>query len=98
MFHTVSRAWRDNSRRAAKQKVLNREVEGQQPNSRTCIHSFVQGGTAGALPEPSKMTEQATSMHVSDQTVRNRFHEGGIRVQHPIVQRCPTFFHSRATF
>ncbi len=25
-------------------------------------------------------------MHVSDKTVRNRFHEGGIRVQHPIVQ------------
>ena len=41
---------------AVTQGELDRAVEGHQPSSRTCICSFVWGGTGGALPEPYKMT------------------------------------------
>ena len=46
----------DTRRRAMTRGELDRAVEGQQPNSRVGICSFVQGGTGGALLEPYKMT------------------------------------------
>ena len=41
----------------------------------------------GALPEPYRNDLQLpTGVHVSDQTVRNRPQEGGMRASRPLVQ------------
>ena len=37
--------------------------------------------------------QQATGVHVSDQTVRNRLHEGGMRARRPLVGPMPTAHH-----
>ncbi|KAI3366818.1 hypothetical protein L3Q82_009231 [Scortum barcoo] len=71
-------------------EVLPGDVEeavgGQQPSSRTATSAFVQGGTGGALPESLQNDlQQATNVHVSAQTVRNRLHEGGMRARRPQV-------------
>ena len=68
---TVSRAWRRHQETVTYGE-LDRSIEGHQPSSRTGICSFVRGGTAGAQND----LQQATGVYVSDQTVRNRFHEG----------------------
>uniref|UniRef100_A0AAY4C8L1 Transposase Tc1-like domain-containing protein n=1 Tax=Denticeps clupeoides TaxID=299321 RepID=A0AAY4C8L1_9TELE len=39
---------------------------------------------------------QATSMHVSTETVRNRLHDGGVKVRHPQVGVVLTTQHRRA--
>ncbi|KAI3377208.1 hypothetical protein L3Q82_009119 [Scortum barcoo] len=75
-------------RQASTSGDVEEAVGGQQPSSRTATSAFVQGGTGGALPEPCKMTsslQQATNVHVSAQTVRNRLHEGGMRARRPQV-------------
>ncbi|KAI3367159.1 hypothetical protein L3Q82_008216 [Scortum barcoo] len=73
-------------RQASTSGDVEEAVGGQQPSSRTATSAFVQGGTGGALPEPCKMSlQQATNVHVSAQTVRNRLHEGGMRARRPQV-------------
>lgn len=46
-----------------------------------------EGLVAKALQNDLK---QATGMHSSDQTVRNRDHEGGLRARHPLVEPVHT--------
>ena len=65
---------------------MEEAIGGQQPSSRTATSTFVQGGTGGALPENLQNDlQQATNVHVSAQTVRNRLHEGGMRARRPQV-------------
>lgn len=40
--------------------------------------------------------QQATGVNVSDQTIRNRLHEGGLRAQRPVVGPVLTAQHSGA--
>ena len=61
---------------------MEEAVGGQQPSSRTATSTFVQGGAGGALQND---LQQATNVHVSAQTVRNRLHEGGMRARRPQV-------------
>ena len=63
---------------------MEEAVGGQLPSSRTATSTLVQGGAGGALPEQNDL-QQATNVHVSAQTVRNRLHEGGMRAQRPQV-------------
>uniref|UniRef100_A0AAY5KHY5 Transposase Tc1-like domain-containing protein n=1 Tax=Esox lucius TaxID=8010 RepID=A0AAY5KHY5_ESOLU len=74
----------DTRRRAVTQGELNRAVEGHQPSSRTSICSIVREGTVTARALHNVL-QRATGVHFSDQTVRNRLHEGGIRARHPLV-------------
>ncbi|KAI4883430.1 hypothetical protein NFI96_029838, partial [Prochilodus magdalenae] len=57
-------------------------VGGHQPSSRTTTSAFVQGGTGGALQND---LQQATTVHVSAQTVRNQLHEDGVRARRPQI-------------
>ncbi|KAI3361578.1 hypothetical protein L3Q82_013721, partial [Scortum barcoo] len=73
-------------RQASTSGDVEEAVGGQQPSSRTATSAFVQGGTGGALPESLQNDlQQATNVHVSAQTVRNRLHEGGMRARRPQV-------------
>ncbi len=72
---------------------LDRTI-GQQLSSGTDICSSVQGGTGEALPEPYRMT--SSSVHVSDQIVRIRVHEGGIKARCPVVGHVLAAQHSAA--
>lgn len=54
--------------------ALDRAIEGHEAHSSPSICSFV-WGTGGALLETYRI-QQATSLHVSDQIVRNKLHEG----------------------
>ena len=40
--------------------------------------------------------QQATGVNVSDQTIRNRLHEGGLRARRPLVGPVLTAQHQRA--
>lgn len=65
---------------ASTSRDLEEAIGEQQPSSRTATSTFVQGRTEGALQND---LQQGTDGHVSAQTVRNKLHEGGIRVRHP---------------
>jgi len=53
------------------QGELDRAVEG--------MDQYLRGGKGGALLAPENYLQQATGVHISDQTVRNRLHDGGMR-------------------
>ena len=72
-------------------------VKRHQPTSRIGICSFVWGGTWGALPEHLQNDlQQATGGHVSDQTVRNTLHKGGMMAWCPLVEPVLTTQHHAA--
>lgn len=54
----------------------HRQSRRSASTSRTGICSFVRGGTGGPLTEPYRTT--SAYVHVSEQIVRIRLHEGGI--------------------
>ena len=62
----------DTRRQATIWEELDMAVERHLPICRIGLCSFVRGGTWGALPEHLQNDlQQATGVHVSDQTVRN---------------------------
>ena len=84
----------DTRRQASTPGDVEGAVGGQPPSSRTAIWSFVQGGTG------QNNLQQATNVQVSAQTVRNRFHEAGMRARRPQVGPVLTAQHctARLTF
>ena len=74
--NTISRAWRRYQGTGITWGELERAKEGQQHNSRTSICYWNRRSPSRALQNDF---QQATGMHVSDQTVKNRLREGGMR-------------------
>lgn len=67
------------------EKELGRAIEGYQPSSRTSICTFVWEQEKHQQEDTQNELQQATSLYVSDQTVRDRFDEGCMRDSHPLV-------------
>ncbi|KAI4873516.1 hypothetical protein NFI96_032599, partial [Prochilodus magdalenae] len=75
-------SWNGATRRQASTPGdVEEAVGGQQPSSRTATSAFVQGGKGASALQND--LQQATNVHVSAQTVRNRLHEDGMSAQHP---------------
>ncbi|MCJ8737365.1 hypothetical protein PDJAM_G00023040 [Pangasius djambal] len=87
----------DPGRWAVTRGEMDRAVEGQKPSSRTWYLLLFarrnRGSTARALQND---LQQATGVNVSDQTVRNRLHEGGMRARRPLVGPVLTAQHHAA--
>lgn len=75
---------------------MDKTEEGHQPRSRIGLCSCVCGETGGALPEPYRMTSSGLIVHISDQTVRNRLRETGMKDWSPLVGPVLTAHHRAA--